>query len=960
MRPGNIFTKGLMLPLLIFSITGLSAQNYKVKGIVLSKTDTASIIGAVVKLTNVSDSVKTVGVNTDVDGRFEFANTIPGSYKLTVSYISFKSITRQVNVVDKDVELEILKLESNTELLKTVTVESEQLRAEQKGDTTQFNAKAYKTNPDATSEDLVKKMPGVTSDGSTVKVNGEEVKKVLIDGKPFFGDDPMAALKNLPADIVDKVQVFDKSSDQAQFTGFKDGDEQKTINIITKPGRNVGEFGKAYTGYGTDDKYNAGLTFNSFNGSRRLSVIGMSNNINQQNFNTSDIMNLMGSSGNNNQGGGFGRRGMGGPGGGGGADNFLAGQQTGVAKTTAAGFNYADTWGKKISVSGSYFFNQSNALNQSSIARNYFTDSKLIYNQATDATAKNLNHKANFKVEMNLDSFNSITISPRFTYQDNRSITTLNADNRLPQSSELLSKTQNNNNTVNAGYNFQNDLLLQHKFLKKRRSVSLNINTQVNNRDGNGSYYSSSTYNDSLSNGIVLDQQYTSYSKSITWGGNLSYTEPVGKAGQLMFTYRPSVNLNDADRTTKNNNGEGSYILLDTSLSNKYKNTYTSQRGGISYRINANKLNFNIGADLEQATLNGNQVYPTQFKLDRTFNNVLPTIMFSYKFSKTKSININYRTNTKAPSVTQLQNVIDISNPLLVKSGNADLKQTFENNLMMRLGLANSDKARSFFLFAGGNQTNNFISNATYILNADTNIQGQIISKGSQLSKPVNLSNYYSFRSFGVYSFPLKFISSNFNLNGAYVYAHTPALINNAINYSSSNSYNGGIYLSSNISQSFDFSIAYNGSYNAVKNTLQAQSNNTYFNHTATFKLNYILLKRVVFNTDLSQMYYTGLSQSFNQSYTLWNAYIGYKFLKDQSLEAKVSVYDLLNQNRSISRTVTETYTEDTSSNVLKRYLMFTLTYTFKHFKNGSKAPEQPQPIPGMPRPGMFGPQQGN
>lgn len=936
--------------LLLATLT-LHAQTFSVKGHVLSKSDTVPLIGAIVKLADAADTTKAQAVAADIDGNFTFTNVASGHYRITGVYISYKTYVKMITVADKDVNLGTIAMESNASLLKSVTVEAEQQRAEQKGDTTQFNAGAYKTNPDATAEDLVKKMPGVTSDGTTVKVNGEEVKKVMIDGKPFFGDDPTAALRNLPADVVDKVQIYDKASDQAQFTGFKDGDEQKALNIITKPGRNVGQFGKVYGGYGTDDRYNSGLMLNSFDNKRRISVIGMSNNINQQNFNISDIMSVMSNSGA--QGGGM--MGPGGPGTGA-ATNFMTGQQSGVAQTHAAGINYSDSWGKKINVVGSYFFNRTDNTNQSGIVRNYFTDDHLRYNQTSDSRTKNLNHKVNFRFEYNIDTMNSITINPRLTFQQTNAKSNLTGTNQLPDSALFLSQTNNRTSALNTGYNFQNDLLLQHKFRKKGRTISFNLNTQINNRMGNGSYYSSSVYNDSLTTSTLLDQQYTNANNTTTWGGNLSYTEPLSLNSQLMLTYRPSWTTSDADKETKDIDGNGEYTVMDTALSNKYKNTYTSQRGGLSYRYNKEKINFMAGADVEQAVLSGDQTYPLTSKLSRTYTNVLPTAMFSYKFSKTKNINIMYRTNTQAPSVTQLQNVIDISNPLLVKSGNADLKQTYQNNLMMRLGLGNPNKATNFFIFMGANQTMNYISNATYLLNADTVLQGYRINRGSQLIKPVNLNNYYSFRSFGVYSFPLKPIKSNLNINAGYTYAHTPALINNVLNYSRNNAVSGGIYLSSNISKELDFSIAYNGSYNTVKNTLQAQSDNAYFTHTASLKVNYILAKRIVFNTDVNQTYYSGLTQSYNQDFILWNAYIGYKFLKDQSLEAKVSVYDILNQNKSISRTVTETYTEDSNTNVLKRYFMFTLTYTFKHFKAGAKEPEQIQMPHGMPPPGSMPP----
>ncbi len=921
---------------ILFSFSKMYSQTYQLQGIVKDSTTKESLIGATVKITG----TKIYYEITDTNGHFS-ATILADNYTISVHQMGYDS--SKINIAINSDKNIILSLKENIKFLKTITVESQQLRVEQKGDTTQFNANAFKTNPDATAEDLVKKFPGVTSDGTTIKVNGEEVKKVLVDGKPFFGDDPTAALKNLPADIVDKVQVFDKSSDQAQFTGFKDGDEQKAMNILTKSRKNVGQFGKVYGGYGTDNKYNSGLSFNSFNGKRRLSVIGMSNNINQQNFNISDIMSVMSNSGQRL-----------GPGSG--PPTFLSGQQNGIATTNAVGVNYSDSWGKKINVSGNYFFNETDNTNESSIARNYFTENKLIYDQSSISKTKNTNHKINFKLEYAIDSLNTITVTPRLTFQKNNSNSDLTGYNHLPESALLLGQTDNKTSALNTGYNFQNDFLLQHKFRKRGRTISLNINTEINNRDGEGSYYSSSTYGDSLVNSTILDQKYESSNRGITWGSTLSYTEPIGKNGQVMITYRPSYTENNADKITKNNTGGGEYLQVDTALSNRYNNTYTTQRGGINYRFNKLKTNLTVGVDMQEAVLSGNQTFPTDFKLNRSFTNILPTALFNYKVSRGKNLNISYRTSTKSPSVSQLQNVIDISNPLMVKSGNAALKQTFENNLTMRLALGNPDKAKHIFIFLMANQTNNYISNATYLINSDTSFQGYTLKRGSQLIMPVNLNNYYSFRTFGVYSFPLKFIKSNFNVNGGYTYSHTPALINDAINYSGNNAINGGIYLSSNISQSLDFSVAYNGSYNLVKNTLQIQSNNTYFNHTATLKVNYILLKKIVFSTEVNQMYYTGLTQSYNQNFVLWNAYVGYKFLKDKSLEAKVSVYDILNQNRSISRSVTEAYMEDSKTNALKRYSMFTLTYTFKNFKNGSTAPEQISFPKGMPPPGTLPP----
>ncbi|MDP2384885.1 MAG: TonB-dependent receptor [Bacteroidota bacterium] len=930
----------LCIAVLFTSITSY-AQTHKVKGIVIDKSDTSKIPGAAVVLTNISDTTFRYGTSTSDSGTFEINNVLPARYKLKVTLISYISYQQVVEVTNTDLLLPPLMLSSNEKLLKQVDVVGTVARVEIKGDTIQYNADAYKTHQDATAEDLLKKMPGVTTDGNTVKVNGQEVKKILVDGKPFFSNDPSATLKNLPADIVGNVQVFDQQSDQAQFTGFRDGNEEKTINLNTKKGMNVGRFGKVYGGYGTDNKYNGGFTFNNFNGSRRISIIGMSNNINQQNFSISDIMSVMSNSGN--QGGGP-------PMPGSGDASFFTGQQNGITKTNAIGLNYNDTWGKKIRVSGNYFFNNTDNNANSTITRNYYTSNGLQYNQTSDTRTKNTNHKVNFKFEYFIDTINKLTITPRLTLQDYKK-TSSQLGRNLIGGEELISTT-NSNNIANANaYNFNNDILFQHRFTKKGRTISLNINTQLNNNKGDGEYNSINTFGDSLDASQIIDQQYTTQGNSTTLGANLSYTEPLGKNSQLLFSYRPSYTQNFSNKTTNNINSDGSYTQLDTFLSNKFNNSYYIQRGGISYKLNKSKTLFSLGADVETVELKGNQTYPQNLSVQRNFLNILPTASLNYSFDKMANMNITYRASTKNPEISQLQNTIDVSNALFVKAGNPQLKQSYDNSLTIRFMKRIPEKERHLMFFIVGNHTNNYISNSTYILNKDTTVQNVFINAGRQLITPTNLNNYYNLRAFGIFGFPIKAIKSNFNFNAGYTLTNTPALINNKINYSLSNSANAGVYLSSNVSQYLDFSIAYNANYNVVTNSLQTQSNSNYFNHTATFKANYILLKRIVLSSDINQYYYKGLSASFDQTFSLWNASAGYKFLKNRSLEAKVSIYDILNQNRSVSRTITETYTEDNRTQTLNRYLMLTLTYTFKKFKNSAIGPDEMKFPKGLPPP---------
>ena len=938
----------LFLFFLSFFITSAGVAQIVVSGTVYEENGDA-LPGATVRVLG-TDSTLITGTVSNENGEFSVSVQANKKHMLLVTHLSYFGLSQFIPFETKEAAIspgKIILKESKSKNLKEVQIVGTQIRGDQKGDTTGFNADAFKTNPDASAEDLIKKMPGVTSDNSGVKVNGESVQKVLVDGKPFFGDDPNATLKNIPADIIDKVEIFDKMSDQSQFTGFNDGNQQKTINLVTKKGKNVGQFGRIYGGLGADDlpnaRYNAGAVLNSFKDKQRVSLLLLSNNINQQNFSMSDITGAMGSSG---QGGGGMRN----------SSGLLTAPQNGNTTTQSAGLNYTDEWGKKINVSGSYFFNHTDNSQTSTINRSYFSGNNLSYKQSNEDKILNANHRLNFRFEYTIDSSNKLILTQNLTFQNNKASSSLIANNSIGDSL-LLSSTTTNGKNNNRGYDFSNNLLFQHKLAKEGRTISLGLYTLLSERTNTGNYRSLNNYSDTSFS--IIDQEFATYGYTKKISPNLSYTEPLNKYAQLQISYNPSYTQGKSDKATNNyNDVTYNYNDLNTSLSNKYDNIYETQKAGLSYKYRKEKLILSFGADAQQSVLSGSQVFPVEFAINQSFQNILPNAQLNYRFNKSKNLRINYRTSTNIPTITQLQNVIDISNPLQIKSGNDQLKQTFENNLNIRFGGFDSKTSRNAMVFMNANVTNNYISNATSILQQDSVIQNYLIKSGSQLSKPVNLDGFYSIRAFGVIGFPVKQLKSNLNINGGVNYNHSPGLINDVLNYSRSYATNAGIFIGSNISKELDFSLGYNTNYTIVKNSTQSRSDNSYFTHTGTFKLNWISKKGIVLNSDISHTLYNGLSQSFNQNYLLWNAYIGYKFLKNKNLEAKVSVFDILNQNRSISRTVTGAYTEDNYTNVLRRYAMFTLTYTLKKFKSGTapKEEERPELFPGGRPPGMHRP----
>jgi outer membrane receptor protein involved in Fe transport len=905
------------------------AQDAQITGAVRDSVGNSAVVGAYVSVARNTPDAKPEYVTTDVNGKFSMTGlTRKVQYLVKVSYVSYKDVTKIVTIDDNVRDLGTILLTEEIANLKEVKIVGQIVAAEQKGDTTQFNAAAFKTNPDATTEDLIQKMPGITVTNGTVTAHGETVSRVLVDGKPFFGDDAALTLKSLPAEIVDKIEVFDKLSDQAQFTGFDDGSSQKTINIVTKADRKVGQFGKVFAGYGLDDRYQAGGNISFFKGNQRISVIGLSNNINQQNFSSQDLLGVSGSSG-----GGGGRGGNGG----GSSNNFLVGNQNGITGTNSFGLNYANKFGNKVDVSGSYFFNRTGNSNTQTTQQKYILGTDVgdqFYNEQSQTGTTNSNHRMNFRIEYAINKNNSLVITPRLSFQDNHANSMKIGETSLGDGS-MLNSSDNTRSSKTNGYNFANDLLFRHAFEKRGRSISVNLNTQLNDKNGSSRLYSKNLYFTNLEvPGDTIDQQSYTTSNGTTLGGNFVYTEPISKTGQLQLNYGLTLSNSNSDKETYNMSFDnGGYTELDTILSNSFDNRYITNRAGVSYRYRKNSWSANVGVDFQNAGLYSNQLSPKQATVDQTFTNFLPNFMVTYRSKTGTQFRTFFRSSTNQPSISQLQNVIDNSNPLSLTAGNPDLKQEFRNMLNLRYSLAGANRPYNFSAMIFVTQTNNAIVNSTFIAQRPTTLpNGIVLEQGAKLTSPVNVDGSWNARTFLVYGKPVAPLKLNVNLSTGFNYVRSPGLINSISNFSNTYAVSQGLVLSSNISEKLDFTLSYSGNYNVVRNSIQPALNNNYYTQGITGRVNWIFGKGFVIQSDVNNQSYRGLGQGYNQNFTLWNASVGKKFLKNNAGELKLTVFDILKQNNSISRNVTETYVQDVTSRVLTQYAMLTFTYTLKNF----------------------------
>ena len=926
--------KKTLLLLAFFSVAGLAlSQSNSIFGRAVDGASQEPLIGAHVQLLQLPDSTARASTTTNERGGFMLQDIAPGNYVLKISYLGYETYTKPVEKDNGPLRLGQLAMTEEALNLEQVQVVERLPAASQQGDTTQFNAGAFKVNPDANAEDLIRKMPGVVVEGGKVQAQGEDVQQVLVDGKPFFGNDPMTALRNLPAEVIDKIQVFDQLSEQAQFSGFNTGETTKGINIITKPSMRNGQFGRLYAGYGTDDRYQAGGIVNFFKGDTRVSVIGQSNNVNQQNFSTEDLVGITGSSGRSGRGGGGGGR----PGGGSVGD-FLVGQQDGISTTHALGLNYMDKWGKKIEVSGSYFFNLSDNEASQSLFQNYVSDADFgqTYDEQSLSKNRNTNHRFNFRLEYDIDSTNSILVRPRFSFQQNDGRETTTGLSIL--GSGPLSSTNYQYSPELSGLDFSNSLLWRHRFGKAGRTFSINLNTGYNDKEGERYLLSENT----IFNGNAVSDTLDQFSDLFSDGWNLeasaNYTEPLGKRSQLQFNYEWGYEKGDSEQETYDfEESSQKYSGFNQELSNTFNSTYVRQEAGTGYSLRGEKGSLNARVSLQWSELESEQVFPEAGQISRSFFNVLPSLFYRYSFSRQENLRIGYRPRTSPPSITQLQDVVDNSNPLRLRMGNPELEQSYSHRLFARYSKTNPEKSSVFYAMLSGQLTDNYVANSTFTTRRDTLIaDGILLAQGGQLIRSVNLDGYWNVRGFVTIGRPLRLLKSNLNVNLSADYTQQPGEVNGSVNYARNTRLGLGLVLSSNISKNVDFTISSQSNYGTADNTLSTALNTDYFNQSSRVGLNLIFLNGFVFNSELNHQLYTGLSEGFDQNFWLWSLSLGRKLFKNQRGEVKLTAFDLLEQNNSIQRNVTEAYIEDIRTAVLQRYLMLTFTYNLRNFGGGT------------------------
>src|SRR5262245_36851814 len=640
----------------------------------------AAVPGVLVKLTSMADTSDVHRATAKDDGTFEITGLGVHSYRLEATRLGYAPLRTILRVTKKDQDAGVLALTAESVPIPGITVTESPAPAVQKADTTEDRAGAGKTQKDATAEDLVQKVPGVTMENGQVKAQGEPVRQVLVNGRPFFGSDPTAAMRNLPAEVVDRIQVYDRASDQAEFSGFDDGQSQRTMNFILRDQR--AKFGRLYGGGGDQDRYQAGGNASFIRGATRVTLIGMSNNINQRNFSPQDLFGAMGGGGGGPRiqlfGGGGGRGGGGGQvfrfgggggfGGGGAFDpaSFLVNQQQGISTTHSGGVNYAAQWGRKVAFTASAFANYTDTRNLQTLTRQYLPpqDSIAFYDQNSITGGRSGNQRVDARLEWTIDSLNSVIFQPRLYFQNTKSTSDAGAAN-TSELDQLLSASRGAATDDNHGNNLSNRLTVRHRFAKRGRNVSADLNYGHNQRDGDGAQQSFTDYYLGTAASDTVDQQTTAHTVTNSYSARFAYTEPINKSFQAQAIYNPSSTRSTSDaRGYEFDPVSGSYALPESALSNSYLSHSNIQLGGLAVLYTRGPWKLLTNLSYQHQGLRSEQTFPGTDLIDRDFNHLVPSVTLTGSFANRRNLRVAWNTSTAAPTISQLQNVVNNTNPL--------------------------------------------------------------------------------------------------------------------------------------------------------------------------------------------------------------------------------------------------------------------------------------------------------
>lgn len=905
--------------LALFALPVFGQKTVDLTGLVADSTG-AGLLSATVVLLEKKDSTLTAFGITEADGRFLMKKITPGDYLLQVSYVGMETHWQPIAVAAGSLDLGKITLAPASSLLGEVEITADHVPLRMQGDTLTYNAAAFKVQPGAAVEDLLKKLPGVEvqADG-TIKAQGETVQNVFVDGKEFFGNDPQVATKNLPAEAVDKVQVYDKKSEMAEFTGIEDGRDSKTINLELKEDHKNGYFGNATAGGGTDSRYQGRFNLNRFSSKSQLSAIGMANNNNQAGFSFNDYMQFMGGLGSMIGGGGGGSRRI--------SLSFdptstgiplEGGQVDGILATAAGGLNFNRDFGKKTSLQSSYFISKiQNDVVRNVERQNLLGESSFLSTEDEDRTAQSLNHRLNLTLKHEIDSFSNFSLRSSLGYSDAQ-YDSEGTSQTFGTDGLLDNDNLRNYHSDGQRLELANSATYRRRFGKKGRAFVLDGSLNLGNNTQDGRLASQTGFYLTDTSIVTLDQRQLSTDESISYGLSASYTEPLGKAKYLEINASRQNYTNEIRKDFYDifANGEE----LNTGLSNRFDRGYTYDRAGANLMVNRKKWNLTGGTALQRSTLKGQQ--QGEFEpVKRSYTRLLPSLFFDYEMGVGNNFNLEYQTNLREPSPEQLQPLVDNSDPLNLYIGNPGLQPEYAHSLNGRYMRFDQFTFTSFFATLSAEYVKDRITNASSV---DSLLRRTV--------RPVNVKNDRSLRGFVDFSTPLRPLKMTVRLGLNSSWNRGILFVNDLENSTDRITHGVDLSFSNRKKEFFDATIGARLSHNKTTYSEAEALNQTYLNQRYYAEATVYPNKKWEFGSKFRYSVYSNENFGGEQVVPLWEASISRYLLKNNRGKLTLSAFDILNKNLGVRRNSELNYVEQQRINTMQRYVMLTFAYSIQGF----------------------------
>ena len=932
----NLLLWCFLLSLFIYS----SAQGQQfIKGRVIDTASTSLLSGTSVSVLRAKDSTLVKFTRALDNGTFEINNIPKGKYILLVSYPKYADFVDHFTLdsIKPSIDYGRINLTGMAKILADVIVKGNRAAIKIKGDTTEFDPKAYNIEPNSKVEDLIRQFPGIEIDkDGKITAQGQKNVKVLVDGEEFFGDDPTLVTKNIRADMVDKVQLYDKKSDQATFTGIDDGEKTKTLNIKLKEDKKNGYFGKVTGSYGTDDFYQGQGMFNKFWGKKKFSAYGIVGNTGQVGLGWQDSEKYGSSNMQVSDDGGVYFY----SGGGDDLDSY-SGQYNGrgIPLTRSGGMHFDSKWNSdkeflntnykvgSMSVRGT-----SNTINQNNLSSG-------IINSNSDQNFDNdmFRQKLDATYEVKLDSTLTLKVNVDGTLK-NSTTNTNNLTTSTRGDNTMLNRSRQsiNNDADDQIFNF--NALFTKRLKKKGRTLSLNLSQSASKNKTNGYLNTSNEYYNLTGTAIdstrVVDQYKVNNITNNAFKSNLAYTEPLSPTLTVIVNYGLNIMGGKSDRKSFNKSGAGNYDILDTDFSNNYELDQTINQGGAIFNYKKGKTIINFGSKIsgvnfKQADLYHNKTY------NRSFVNYMPQASYQYRFSQQKSFRLNYNGNTNQPSLDQLQPIRVNTNPLNEILGNADLRPSFRSNLNASYNSYKVLTNESIWISANYGFTVNPI-----ISDVATNLGGASKSRFVNLTDKMT-TNFNMYANYGQKIKGLDLnagIYANVSGSNSYNYITTPPLNIRELNKTENYNYSGGLNISKYKEKKYNFWVSFGPSYNVSKASVQKTGNSSGWGLNGNASTTVQLPGKFEITTDGAYQF-NGKTQTFDENFErfIWNASLAKKFFKAENLKVSISGNDLLNQNVGFSRSAYNGNISQNSYTTIQRYFMFNVSWDFNKMGGSTK-----------------------